>query len=497
MAEKDKQNNVLFIITHDIGKRYGCYGNSRIKTPNIDRLASESIQFNNHFCQFPLCGPSRANIFSGLRPLKTERFTNDPFFPRFRKKMDKDFSTLPQVFKNNGYQTYGTGLVFHDIDDPPSWSKPFWRPKLPQDVPEDIKIHNAESPNPWVNNESFELIRTRIKNLEKMGFSMKDILTPSGLRKVKGPAVEAGNVDDNAYFDGQTSSSALQYLSNLEQDKPFFLAVGYTAGHLPWNSPKKYWDLYSKDQLKLPENDTAPAGTYPWAMGDSEPAQYYTQHGYEEPWTANHEQALELMHGYYAAISYIDTMIGRLINALKDLRLYENTIIVLVSDHGFHTGEHGYWGKHNLWDTSLKVPLIIHSPDPSMQGLQENHFTEHVDIFPTLCEMAGLPLPDYLEGQSMMPLFGNAATRGKQAAFAHRKHQWHDRIKAYEIAHSVRTTRYRYTIYLDTTRHVIAEELFDYENDPGELKNIASQKENLKVIEKLRRTLDNFLLENE
>ncbi|RKX85384.1 MAG: hypothetical protein DRP57_03880 [Spirochaetes bacterium] len=266
MLKNGKKNNILFIITHDIGKRYGCYGNSRIKPPNIDKLASESIQFNNHFCQFPLCGASRANIFSGLRPLKTERFTNDPFFPNFRKKMGENFSTLPEIFKNHGYRTFGAGLVFHDVDDPPSWIEPFWRSKLPDNIPEDMKIHNSESPNPWVNNESFKLIRRRIKNLEKAGLSMEDILTPSGLRKAKGPTAEAGNVDDNVYFDGQTTDRALRYLKDitidsLKGDTPFFLAVGYTAGNLPWNSPKKYWDLYSRDLLKLPENNRVPANT--------------------------------------------------------------------------------------------------------------------------------------------------------------------------------------------------------------------------------------------
>ncbi len=493
MAGNNKKNNILFIITHDIGTRYGCYGNSLIKTPFIDKLASESIQFNRHFCQFPLCGPSRANIFSGLRPLKTERFNNDPFLPGFRRRMKQGFQTLPEIFKNNGYQTYGAGLVFHDVDDPLSWSKPFRRPKLPVNTPEEMRIHNTESPNPWVNLESFEFIRSRIESLKKTGVSDKDILTPSGLRKVKGPPVEAGKGNDTVYFDGQTTDNALQYLNNLEQEKPFFLAVGYTAGHLPWNSPKKYWDLYNRKELKLPQNGSIPDNTYPWAMGDSEPAQYYTQNGYEKPWTANEEQALELMHGYYAAISYIDAMTGRLIKSLKEKGLYERTIIVIVSDHGFHTGEHGYWGKHNLWDTSLKVPLIIHSPDPSIQGLQENHLTEHVDIFPTLCEMADIPLPTYLEGKSMLALLQNPKAGGKQAVYAHRKHQWHDRIKAYEIAHSVRTSRYRYTIYLDKNKYTIAEELFDYENDPGELKNIASLKSSLTIKKKLHRMLKQFL----
>ncbi len=493
--------NYLFIITHDIGRRYGCYGNSEIKTPNIDRLAKESVQFNNHFCQFPLCGPSRANIFSGIRPLSTLRFDNEPFFPNFRKKMGSPFKTLPQIFREKGYNTFGAGLVFHDVDDPPSWSDPFRKPELPKNVPAGMQVFNENSPNPWVNIESFELIKKRIENLKSRGAGEEEIFTPGGLRKVKGPAVERGNVDDDVYFDGQTTEKVLRYIGSYNNTKPFFVAAGYTAGHLPWNSPAKYWDLYDRKSLTLPVNGEPPKDSPEWAMGDSEPAQYYTQHGYEELWRADREQSMELMHGYYASISYIDAMVGKLIFMLKSKRLYESTAVILVSDHGFHTAEHGYWGKHNLWDKSLQVPLLIRLPGSSsvkesinaVPGIREKGLTEHVDIFPTLCDIAGIPFPAYLQGQSLLPLIKDPEAAGKKAVFSHRKHQWHDRIKAYSIAHSVRTEKYRYTEYPDKDGKALYKELFNYGKDPLESENLAFEVKYRDICKELENLIDEKL----
>ncbi len=506
--------NYLFIIMHDIGRRYGCYGNSQIVTPNIDKLAEESVRFNNHYCQFPLCGPSRANIFSGLRPLFTERFDNEAFFPKFREALKKqrgmDLKTLPELFKENGYETFGAGLVFHDVDDPLSWSKGFFRPelpKLPEGLPKSMRVFNENSPNPWVNRDSFDLITIRMENLKKMGIPDEEIFTPSGLRKVKGPPVESGEVDDSIYFDGQTTERIVRYIREVNEQRPFFIAAGFTAAHLPWNSPSKYWDLYDRESLERPENREPPLGTTDWAMGDSEPAQYYTQHGYEKPWLANREQSLELMHGYYAAISYIDTMVGRLIDALKEKGLYDDTAIILVSDHGFHTAEHGYWGKHNLWDKSLEVPLLIRVPTSAniseninvVPGPRSNGLTEHVDIFPTLCDMAGIEPPGYLQGNSLLPLMKEpqaSGQGGKEAVFSHRKHQWHDRIKAYSVAHSVRAEEYRYSVYLDNKENIIYEELFDYKNDPFESRNLARDSSyRIKCIQ-LRNLIDKKLKED-
>jgi iduronate 2-sulfatase len=224
-------------------------------------------------------------------------------------------------------------------------------------------------------------------------------------------------------------------------------------------------------------------------MGDSEPAQYYTQHGYEKPWTADREQAQEMLLGYYAAISYVDAQMGRLIDALKADGLYDDTIVVVVSDHGFHTGEHGYWGKHNLWDRSLHVPLLIKAPDID-GGARNRGLTEHVDLYPTLCELAGLPVPDFLQGRSLMPLMIDPEKSGKAAVLAHRKHQWHDRIQAYHIGHSLRTERFRYNRYLDDRADVITEELFDYEKDPEEAQNRATSGVYRQTVEELRQQLE-------
>jgi iduronate 2-sulfatase len=497
--EHSNRPNVLFLIAHDIGLRYGCYGNEQIVTPHVDQLAQDGIRFENHFCQYPLCGPSRANIFSGCRPLTTERFTNDPFFPVFRERVKARFYSLPEHFKLSGYQSYGTGLVLHDVQDMPSWSEALWRPELPRDVPEDMKMFNRESPNPWVNQASFDLIRDRLDNLKRMGVPEEQLNTPAGIRRAKGPAFEAGVNGDDVYFDGQATGKALEYLDRTGSSEPFFLAVGFTAGHLPWNSPQKYWDLYKNRELRLPVNVGAPAGSPEWAMGDSEPAQYYTQHGYEKPWLAGADQAAEMLRSYYASISYIDAQVGRLIEGLKTRSLYENTIIVFLSDHGFHTGEHGYWGKHNLWDASMRVPLLIRVPDSVLgvaaKGARNLGLTEHIDIYPTLCDLAGLSKPDFLQGQSLVPLLSDPEVRGKKAVFAHRKHQWHDRIQAYEIGHSIRTERFRYNVFFDPQENLISEELFDYEQDPHESENRADNRDYSEIKTELCQDVENRVQE--
>jgi len=236
-----------------------------------------------------------------------------------------------------------------------------------------------------------------------------------------------------------------------------------------------------------------PSGSPKWVSGDYEPAQYSTRNGYEKPRRADEEQSRELMHGHYASISYIDAQVGRILEALKVRNLYENTLVVLTSDHGFHDGEHGYWGKHNLWDASLSVPLLIRlagghhdsiTSDKAI-GSHVTALTEHVDIYPTLCDLCGLAKPDWLEGDSLLPLIEDPGRPWKQAVFAHRKHMWHDRLKVYDIAHTVRTGRYRYSEYLDGKGEVLYKELFDYREDPLEEENRAERPEYACIIEEL------------
>ncbi len=483
--------NILFIICHDIGRRYSSYGNAQIHTPNIDRLAQESVQFNNQFCQWPLCGPSRANIFTGCRPLTTERYNNQPFFPNFRKKMGAEFRSLPEHFRLNGYQSLGAGCVYHDVEDPPSWNQPKWVPSVPKDVPEWAEGWlPPENLHRWQNPQSLHLIRQRLEGLQAQGYTQEQFKDPAIWRKAQGPAVEAFDAEDEVYYDGKVTRKTLEYLEQMDSAQPFFLTAGFIAGHTPFMAPQKYWDLYDRRQLQLPDNLDVPEGSPEWAAGDSEPVQFFTQDGYEKPWRANREQALELLHGHYAAISYIDAQVGKLIDALKRRGLYDNTLLVLTSDHGFHDGEHGYWGKHNVWDVSLRVPLLMRIPGQRDKGVQIEALTEHVDIYPTLCDACGLPKPGFLEGTSMVSLIENPERPWKTAVFAHRKHMWHDRIQAYAMANTVRTPTHRLTIYLDEQGHELYRELFDYAHNPQETINFANEPAYEAVMQEMHCLLD-------
>jgi iduronate 2-sulfatase len=286
--------------------------------------------------------------------------------------------------------------------------------------------------------------------------------------------VDAGDVDDEAYHGGQVAAKAVELIESFGKDTPFFLAAGFIDTHLPFWAPRRYWDLYDRSTLTLPAYREPPEGSPEWAEGDSEPAQYYTTHGYERPWRASDEESLELLHGRYAVISYFDALVGKMLAALERAGHADNTIVVLTADHGFHDGEHGYWGKHNLWDLSLQVPLIIRTPEADRREGRASGLTEHVDVYPTLCDLAGLPRPgEFLEGVSLLPLLEEPASQFKEAVFAHRKHMWHDRIQAYAMANSVRTERYRLTRYLDEAGETLYTEFFDYEEDPEERRNAA------------------------
>ncbi|TVR72662.1 MAG: DUF4976 domain-containing protein [Spirochaetaceae bacterium] len=483
--------SVLFVISHDIAPRHGCYGGQAI-TPNFDALASEGTRFDSHYCHWPLCGPSRANLFTGCRPLRTKRFNNEPFFPFFRARMGRDFLSLPQAFRTAGYVTRGAGLVYHDVDDAPSWDEPLWKPPVPNagaarrtDLP--LRLRAGENRD-WVTHEAYELISRRWEELQAQGFREEDLSDPALARRAQGPAVESTPGEDDSYWDGLVTSRLIRELERIPPDRPFFLAAGFITGHTPFRAPEKYWDLYDRHRLVLPENDQPPAGSPDWVMGDSEPAQYYTTHGYERPWRASPEQSLELLHAHLAAMSYTDAQLGRLVAALRDSGRYEETIIVAVSDHGFHDGHHGYWGKHNLWDQSLRVPLAMRVPGgkPSVvTGL-----TEHVDLFPTLCELCDLPLPRFVQGESLVPLMRDPTAPGKDAVYAHRAHMWHDRIQAYHLAHTVRTRRYRYTEYRDRHGEPIYRELFDYERDPLERANHVDEAALAPVVAELRVLLE-------
>ncbi|MGE4488526.1 MAG: sulfatase [Kiritimatiellales bacterium] len=481
-----KKKNVLFVVAHDISNRWGCLGDPHAVTPNIDALAAEeSLVFEKHYCQWPLCGPSRANLISGCRPMTTERYDNSEFWGPFRQKMGKDYHTLPQHFKENGYYSQCFWQVLHGFEtDPESWSGPHWLPSHPENVP-GIPEDAWEEMRYWANPESLDFIRDRIAALQEQGRKIK-----GEFRRFRGPGTEAGNCSDAAYVDGQATDRIVAAIEAYDRKEPFFFAVGYEMTHTPWCAPKEYWELYDRDRLTIPGAADQPPGTPDWVMGDKEPAQYYWQHSYDKVWHPDYEEEKEMLHGHYATISFYDAQVGRLVEALKKAGRYDDTIIVVTTDHGFTIGEHGYWGKHNMWEPSFHIPLLIHVPGYQPSRKSTSRLTEHVDVYPTLCDLCGLDKPDYLEGSSFAPLMGNPSKPWKKAVFAHRMPQYHDLKPDYKHGRTVRTDRYRYTFYEGENGAAVHEELFDYSSDPTETRNLALDPEYDGLRAELKELLD-------
>ncbi len=482
-----KKKNVLFVISHDISNRWGCLGDAHAVTPNIDQLAEKnSLLFEKHYCHWPLCGPSRANLFSGCRPPTTGRFSNAEFWGPFREKMGKDFATLPQQFKNSGYHTRSFWQVLHDDEtDPESWSVPQWFPPMPDACESEIPRRHWRDQRHWITLESRELVLGRIADLKESGQENVE----GQHMHFRGPGTECADVDDSAYPDGKTTDAALQAIEQYDDDKPFFMAVGYEIGHTPWCAPKKYWDLYDREKLTLPGAADQPPGTPDWTMGDKEPAQYYWTHGYDKVWHPDYEEEKEMLHGHYACISFYDAQVGRLVEAIEKKGLREDTIIVVTTDHGFTIGEHGYWGKHNMWEPAFHIPLVINVPGYQPKQKKTQRLTEHVDLYPTLCDLCGLEKPDYLEGSSLAPLLDDPSRPWKNAVFAHRMPQFHDLKPDYKHGRTVRTDRYRYTLYEGVDGETVHEELFDYDRDPTETRNLAPCPDHAGIKTELQQTL--------
>ena len=481
------KKNVLFIISHDFGPIFGACGDQQAITPNIDAFAKRSVQMGNHYCQYPLCGPSRACMYSGTRPHTAQRWDHQEFYPRLRERMGIGFETLSGHFKRNGYHAKAFWQFHHGVgeDDGPGFSEPTWDdphyegPALPEGSPANL-AHN------WAAESSFQLMRDKFAKLQSEGTDPF-----ANVRKWRGPAVEIGPDDDEAYVTGRITRAAREYVGNYYRDEPFFLGVGYPTGHLPWCAPKKYFDLYNRDRLQLPPNQNNPGGSPDWSQGDIEATSYYTTTDYEQPWAPDEAQKKELLHGHLAAASYWDAQVGRLMQAIEDNGLLDSTVIVLTSDHGFHTGQHGYFGKHNLWDMSTRTPLWVYDPSIERAGETVRAFTEHVDVYPTLCDLCGLEKPSYLEGDSFLPLMQQPDRVWKEAVFAVRRPMPHDRIKNYFEAKTVRNRRYRLIRYEQADGSVVAAELFDYEQDPHETKNHAEDPAYADALAEMNRLLDN------
>ncbi|MGE4489951.1 MAG: sulfatase [Kiritimatiellales bacterium] len=436
--------NVLLIMVDDLRPELGCYGNTQIISPNIDALAKEGILFQRAHCNVPVCGASRASLLTGVRPTPTR-------FVEAHTWAERDLPgnlSLPKHFKDCGYTTVSLGKVFHQKHDcADSWSaEPWWPDGYPH-------MWNA-----YVTKENQEEVRLSPKKI--------------------GPAWEIADCSDSSYPDGKTAEKAIEEMRELSSsEKPFFLAVGFLKPHLPHNAPKRYWDLYDAKTLQLADNrDKIPQNAPECSVHQSGEL----RHGYsgvptQSPLPDDYEKIL--LHGYMACISYVDAQIGRVLNELKTSGLSENTIVILCGDNGYNLGEHTMWCKQCEYETSLGVPLMMKVPG-IQGGKKVAGLVEYVDIYPTLCELCGIPIPGTCDGTSFAALLRNPDLPGKPAIFSR-----------YEKGDTVTTERFQYTEYRSTKGSLIGRMLYDHKKDPSENVNVVDNPEYKSVIDRMAQML--------
>ncbi len=463
----DKQKpNVLFIIVDDLRAELGCYGSSLVHSPNIDRIARDGLLFSRAYCSKSVCNPSRASLLTGIRPDTLRVHDNNT---HFRQSFPKAV-TLPQLFKNNGYQCAAIGKIFHgSLPDPISWNRR----------------------SPAVRNTPIYMSpKTRARQQKREAEALKAGRSQAWIDAyLRGPATEAFEAPDNLYRDGAVADAAIALLPELQRTEPFFMAVGFSKPHLPFVAPKRYWDLYDREKIPLAQNGALNRGAPRMAINSlTELACHEDFVRVPNPAEGQltERQARLLRHGYFACISFCDAQIGRILDALIHLGLRENTIVVLVSDHGYKLGEHGSWGKMTNYEIDTRVPLIISAPWLENKGIATPALVELVDVYPTLCELAGLPPPDNLEGNSMGPLFSEPSKKWKKAAFSQYARGFTYRFRG----RAIRTDRYRFIEWRGRfSRRVVAHELYDHKNDPLESDNIAGLPQNQVLVMLLSRQL--------
>ncbi len=464
---KTQKPNILFIAIDDLKPMLGSYGDKDIISPNIDALAAQSVQFNNAYCQQAVCAVSRVSLFSGLRPDQTKVWdlkTN-------MRDVNPDVVTLPQYFKQQGYETVGLGKLMHGAknNDPLSWTIPY---------KEDKHLNYSEDYKYPANGkyQAKEIHKAyRQSRNQKMGWKETNrYLKKLGLS----PSVECLDIPDGAYEDGAVANAGIELLDELSnKDKPFFLALGFHKPHLPFAAPKKYWDMYERHDIQLAPYQEKVTGAPDYAYHSWGELRNYSDVPQEGPVLT--EQQKELIHGYRACVSYVDAQIGLVMDKLEELGIRENTIVVLWGDHGWHLGDHGLWCKHSNFEQATRVPMMISAPNMK-QGLQANTMAEFVDIYPTLCELSGLPLGQHLDGQSLVPVLKDTKVQIKDYAIS--QYPRGNKVMGY----SLRSERYRLTVwvkgefrkskvYVDPV--IDGVELYDYQNDPLEKESLANSPE--------------------
>lgn len=434
--------NVLLVVADDLRTDLGCYG-SLAQTPHLDALARRGLRFERAYCQQALCNPSRSSFLTGRRPDRLHHWSNAAHF----RDRNPDVATLPGWFKTHGYETRCIGKIFHNWHtavkgDPRSWS-----------AAEFLHYANHGDDMPQMN-----------------GKLPPNLALPIGRNYGKGGLCERRDVPDEAYFDGRIAAEAVRVLDTVK-DRPFFLAVGFWKPHAPFNAPKRYWDRY--DPKKLPPFDPSrPKGA---------PAIAFHQSGEilgSKPNRISPDaaQVAEMRHGYLANISYLDAQVGKVLRALEAQRLAERTVIVFLSDHGYHVGEHGLWAKTSCFEFDARVPLLVAAPGMKSAGKATASLVELVDLFPTVTDLCGLKAPAGLDGVSLAPVLAQPGKTVKAAAFTqHPRPAYYDRTRTGAPAAmgcSARTAAGRYTEWRDwETGMLLAAEYYDHARDSNELVN--------------------------
>jgi arylsulfatase A-like enzyme len=441
-ASAESRPNVLLILSDDLAATLGCYGYPAVKTPNLDALAKRGVKFDRAYCQFPHCNPSRASFLSGLRPNTTRVTLNeDNLYDNIPGVV-----TLPAFFRQQGYATARAGKIFHlgvpagteSRDDPKGWD--FGTP------------FKDERPYPPSRESA-----VKVKTGRKQGLPWQEI-----------PCT------DDDLVDGNFAREAIAWLERRDRAKPFFLAVGFHRPHLPLVAPAKYFDLYPLESIVLPKEPDNDEADIPLPARNGSVEQYAM--------TATPEQRRASIRGYLATVSYMDAQAGRVLDALKRLGVADNTIIVVSGDHGWHLGEHGLWHKRSLFEQSARVPFIIHAPGVNGNGQSSSSLVELLDIFPTLCDLAGLKPPAVLQGKSLRPVLNDPRATVHDAAFTQARRG----ANASNWGRSVRTARWRCTEW-DEGRNGV--ELYDHDNDPGEFTNLANDPRHAATLKQLRALL--------
>lgn len=486
------KKNVLFIAIDDLKPLLGCYGNEFMKTPNIDKLASQGVIFTNAHCQQAVSGPSRASLLTGMRPDYTKVWD----LKTKMRDINPNIVAMPQYFKENGYTTVATGKIYdyRCVDkqsDAPSWSIPYSESSICT-YPE---VYGQPALSFYASKES----KAIVKKLQDEAKAKGENSWSYAANQHK-PSVEYADFPDEAYNDAQICNNAIKYMHKFaKKNDSFFLAVGFKRPHLPFAAPKKYWDLYKRDEVSLAEYPKAVKDGIDMAYHNSGELYSYTDipelTSFSDIFNDNlpKDKQKELIHGYQACVSFIDAQVGRLMSELQKLGLDKNTVIVLWGDHGWHLGDHGLWCKHTNFEQATRVPLIIKTPDS--KNIEYSHPVEFIDIFPSLCELSGINIPKHLQGKSLVLAINNPKVKIKEYAVSQFP-------RGKKMGYSLRTDRYRLTVWMNenyTTdqefkkERVVGVELYDYKKDKLETQNLSNRKKYKTIKNQMMAHFESFV----